>query len=376
MLRAMDTRSLVVIVLYALFVGGCSAEPHTADYAVNGSFGIGVHTFTFVDRSRATPANGNYAGDPVRTLVVDMWYPSTMAGGPYTDPPFAGGQYPLILHSHGLMDSRRNEAYLGEQLASRGYIVAAPDYPLSNGTAPGGATVADTAQQPLDARFVIDQLLAAGDDPSSPFFGAFDATRIGASGLSLGGLTTLLLAYHPRLRDPRVSAAMAMAAPSCMLEPAFFRNVDPPLLLVHGDSDLVVPIDANSRRLFPLTPSPSELVVLQNASHTGFAGPALLLDPSMHLDTFACTALGTLTVSSFATLGSADEGIAQDPAACAPPCQVAPAGLALSAKRQQELTRALAQAFFDGNLRGVKVAREFVHARVALENPEVTLKWK
>ena len=39
--------------------------------------------------------------------------------------------------------------------------------------------------------------------------GGIDTKKIGVSGLSLGGLNTLLVTYHPTLRDPRIKAAAA-----------------------------------------------------------------------------------------------------------------------------------------------------------------------
>jgi dienelactone hydrolase len=55
--------------------------------------------------------------------------------------------------------------------------------------------------------FVLDQIVAAGQDPSSPFFGAVDGSRVAMTGHSFGGLTTFLVASQ----DPRVSVAVAMA---------------------------------------------------------------------------------------------------------------------------------------------------------------------
>src|SRR5262249_48712080 len=51
---------------------GCSHDLHTADFIAAGPYGNSVHTFTFVDTSRATPPNGDYAGAPTRTLPVDV----------------------------------------------------------------------------------------------------------------------------------------------------------------------------------------------------------------------------------------------------------------------------------------------------------------
>src|SRR5205823_7649068 len=113
---------------------------------------------------------------------------------------------------HGFMDSRNGEAYLARHLASHGYLVAAPDFPLSNGAAPGRATVADVPNQPGDLSFIIDQLLA-----DATYGASADGDHIGPSGLSLGGLTTLLATFHPRFRDPRILASLPIAPASCML---------------------------------------------------------------------------------------------------------------------------------------------------------------
>jgi predicted dienelactone hydrolase len=377
MLRAMcvpRTYAVAIVAIAAACSGGHVKD--TADYVAEGHYGIGVHTFTFVDSTRPTPPNGTYGGAPQRTLVVELWYPSALEGGPYTDGAVARGAFPLVLHSHGFMDHRTNEAYLGEHLASHGYVMAAPDFPLSMSSSPGGPTINDTAEQPRDLSFVLDQLLAENGDAGSLFHGIIDPERIGASGLSLGGLTTLLAAFHPTLRDARIRAAMALAAPSCMLTERFFAGVELPLLLVHGDSDLIVPIDANARRTFPLTRDPSELVVMRNGSHTGFAGPATFFDQSMHVDEIGCTALSGFSVDSFATLGTEEQGISQDTRACPLPCQVTPTGAALDATRQQTLTKALALGFFDAELGHDRQGSSFVTARAAAENPELAVELK
>jgi predicted dienelactone hydrolase len=268
------------------------------------------------------------------------------------------------------MDSRNGETYFTRHLASHGYVVAAPDFPLSNNAAPGGATVTDVGNQPGDVSFVIDQLLA------DPTWGAsIDGAHIGVSGLSLGGLTTLLVAFHPRLRDPRISAALGMAAPSCMFTAPFFAQ-SVPVLLLHGDSDLIVPIEANSERVLPLMKDPRELVVLQTASHTGFSGFATLFDPKTHYDTIGCSVLGNVTVTSLGGLGTADEGIAQDLSVCPPPCQVMPSGPSLDAERQEQLTDTVGLAFFEARLRGDAKAEAFLQGPLASENKEAMIRLK
>ncbi len=264
------------------------------------------------------------------------------------------------------MDSRNGEGYLGRHLASHGYIVAAPDFPLSNSAAPGGATVLDLPNQPGDVSFVIDQVTANV---------SIDTAHIGVSGLSLGGSTTLLSAFHPRLRDARVGAALPIAGVSCMLtQPFFSRSL--PVLFLQGDADLIAPPQDNSERSFPLAQDPRELVLLRAGSHTGFSGFAALFDPTMNYDRIGCMALGNIVVTSFSGLGTADEGINQDPSVCPMPCQGTPVDPSLDADRQTQLTKAVGLAFFDAWLLGQADAKSYLKGALQSENPEVTLRLK
>lgn len=380
MLRAMRIpRCFSAVLVGAAFVaagcGGSDNQPKTsAQWIADGTMGTGTTSLTFVDSSRPTPANGSYGGAPTRTLVTQVWYPATTPGGPMTDAPLLPGHYPLVLHSHGFMDSNEGENYLGEHLASYGYIVAAPNYPLSMSGAPGNPTIDDTAQQPLDATFVIDQLLATTSGAIA-VGSSIDTDRIVASGLSLGGLTTLLLAFHPTSRDPRLKAALAMAPPSCMFTAAYFDNAPAlPLLLMLGSDDAIVDPTANEDRIFPLTKTPSELMTFAAGSHTGFATPASFLNAASNYDAFGCKELGSVNASSFASLGTAAQGIAQDPSVCPAACATVPTTPSLDATRQQDLTKAAAQAFFDGVLGRNATGTAFVQTGMAAQNTEVTVQ--
>src|SRR5262245_34754190 len=141
--------------------------PTSAQLAAPGPRAVGVRTFAFVDGGRPTPPNGSFPGAPTRTLTTEVWYPAT-APGRDTALDMAGAPYPLVVHSHGFLDGRTGEAYLAQHLASRGYVVAAPDYPLSNGGAPGGPTFADVANQPGDWSFVTVACWPSSRAPSIP----------------------------------------------------------------------------------------------------------------------------------------------------------------------------------------------------------------
>lgn len=371
--RSTSTRLLAGLLWLAVpcLVGltGCGGSgTHTADWVAAGGHGVGERSLMYVDATRKTPANGSFAGADRRTLPVELWYPTDDASpedGPSKNARIAaGGPFPLIVHSHGLSDTNVGERYLAEHLARRGYLVAAPNFPLSDIMAPGGPTLVDVPDQPLDLRFVIDQLLA--DPDLGP---AIDAARIGASGLSLGGLTTLLVAYHPTRRDPRIRAAFAMAPPACLLLPSFYATARVPLLVMQGDSDWIVPADENGVRAFDDSQAPSELVLLRHGTHTGFVGLATLLDADKHYDELGCGAIeGTIGADQFASFGDEKDGISEDPSVCPLPCAAKPMVAPLPAERQQGLALAAAAAFFDDTLRGDADAHRFVRERLAVEN--------
>jgi dienelactone hydrolase len=151
------------------------------------------------------------------------------------------GPYPLVLMSHGYTALGSIYQAIGSQWASAGYVVAAPDYPLSNNKAPGGPVVTDTNQQPADASFVIDQVIAQDKTLTG---GIVDAKHIGAAGHSLGAITTYGLAYSDCCRDKRIDAAITMAGATILVDaPAhYFHGTTTPLLAIHGDADKTLPI--------------------------------------------------------------------------------------------------------------------------------------
>ena len=365
----MVTTALVTILVASPAAARCLA---TTDLSQAGTHPVGFQTVTLVDTSRPTPPNGSYPGAPSRTLVTQIWYPSAPGSSGVNAPvDVAGGPYPIIVHGHALFDDRAGEAYLTQHLASHGYVVAAPDFPLSHIGAPGGATVADLAGQPGDVRFVLAQV--PGQLP-----GAVDGKRVGVSGLSLGALTTLLVTYDGALREPSIRAVLPIAPPyGCALMRRFFRTTHVPLLVLYGDADHMAPPRENSERVFRRARGPRHLVTIHNGSHIGFVGLADGLDPTQHYDRLGCAILlGTLN-GDFSLPALPDErrqGIAYSSAVCPDPCQSEFHDPSLGAARQHELARIVATAFFDAYLKKDGAARCFLRTRLALENADVAVR--
>ena len=374
--RQIPAALLLVVALVAVVVNPAPAKSNcrgatprqTADFAARGPHGVGVHTLHLVDNTRPTPPNGTFAGTAFRTLDVEVWYPSTMPPAPTAvrdaPPDVSGTRYPLILHGHALQDFRQDESYLTEHLASRGYIVAAVDFPLGKLGAPGGSTSADIGNQPGDLRYVLDRLLA-GD---GGFADAIDADRIGASGLSLGGGTVLLLTYHPDLLDPRIRAVLPIApAFSCAFTHRFYRRHPVvPMLVLQGDADRPAPLAENGLRVVRHARGRQTLAVLRGASHLGFLGIAAVLGTPANIDQLACNAL--LGVPFPALPGGHTAGIASEE--CSVPCQT-PSTATLDFNRQHELAQIVAAAFFDASLGQDQSAGCWLTRGLMAENPDV-----
>jgi predicted dienelactone hydrolase len=243
------------------------------DVAKPGTYDVGVEDLTFVDETRSTPSNGQYKGSNTRQLKTTIYYPA--APKPlwqWGKPMVAEGKpFPLIVYSHGFSSSKEEAKTLASHLASHGYIVVAPNFPLSGMFSPGGANFIDIKNQPGDISFLIDQLIDRGKQPEDRYFGAADPERIGVIGLSFGALTSYLSAFHPTLGDPRIKVAVSLAGPSSFFSARFYRNHLMPLLVVHGEIDAFIPYQENARATFERAQPNVNLVTIIAGSHTGFA---------------------------------------------------------------------------------------------------------
>jgi dienelactone hydrolase len=257
-----------------------------------GTYAVGRIDEDFVDASRPTKATRNFEGAPDRTLHTTIWYPvrgTPGVGVTEAAPPHRRrGPYPLIVYSHG--NSSNGTAYepMLRQWASAGYVIAAPDYPLSKKDAPGGGDISDVAEQPADARFVIDRVLASSARRSGTLSRLVDPKRVGASGHSLGAITTYRLAYETCCFDKRVRAAAPMSGVAGDA-PRFFANISTPLLAAHGDSDGTLPYRAGADTFTKANP-PKFFLTLRGGGHTppyrGGSAPDAVAVTKVTLDFF------------------------------------------------------------------------------------------
>ncbi len=281
--RALGTLAVVALPLTPLVAGGAAAAPAGGDENARpevdaiGTYAVGRVTETFVDDTRPTPAFGTFPGAPSRTIQTLIYYP---AKGTYVEdqiadgaePAAKGAPYPLIVFSHGVTGNATVYEGVINEWVSAGYVVAAPNYPLSNSSAPVSnvfaAGLADVSHQPADASFVIDETVRLSRTKGTPLRGLVDRKHVGASGHSLGGITTLGLTYSECCLDERVDAAVPMSGLAGLVADGatYFDGIDTPLLLAHGDRDAVVPYSA-SVDAYTRAEGPKFFVTFTGGSH-------------------------------------------------------------------------------------------------------------
>ena len=203
-----------------------------------------------------------------RDVDVKLYIPAATPPAKDAKEP-AAPKLPVVIFSHGLGGSRDGYRYLGEHLASRGYLVILPTHEGSDAKAVesgvrdrfrtrGRAKAGDPPAKgyleestsdpenlkgrPADISFVIDHLVA------EPALHA-DLDRIAVAGHSFGAYTTLAIAgmtvnlagepAHP-LRDPRVKLGIAMSpqgSGAMRVETGAWDPITIPVLLLTGTKD-------------------------------------------------------------------------------------------------------------------------------------------
>ena len=335
--------ALMIALLLMVLSSGRQPEPfaeasESAARLLPGPHPVHRYDEEFIDDSRVTDANDDFPGEPVRRMAGTVWHPADNSDGPY----------PLVVYSHGFSSVREGGEYLGRQLASLGYVVVAVNYPLTNFYAPGKPSVKDVVNQPEDVSFLIDTLIAQSAQAGHQLQGMVDPERIGATGISLGGMTTTLATWHPALGDSRIRAALSIAGPTAQLTEVFFEHRRVPFLMLAADIDALVPWRSNAKPVLELIPG-SQLVTVLGGSHTGFSGSSAPLRWLSNPDSIGCSIVlhnieNDMEEPWYDLLGTPEQGI--DYTAEYELCEMDPLPRAMNPLRQQMITSVVVSSFF------------------------------
>jgi predicted dienelactone hydrolase len=170
----------------------------------------------------------------------DFFYGHAVLGAPLATSP---ERFPVLVLSPGYGMAPALYSGFAEELASRGYLVAAISHTHSSGPVvfPDGSVARQTVEFGLfnsnsvaevwlaDARFVLDQLeLLEGSDPQGRFTGRMDLGRIGMFGHSFGGAAS----GNACVNDDRVKAGANLDG--TFQGGDYLRGCDEPFLIMHS----------------------------------------------------------------------------------------------------------------------------------------------
>jgi predicted dienelactone hydrolase len=305
-------RRVFVLALLACCAGPVFAAGPPSRYGVDapelarlGANAVGVRTLHLVQHGQidvlAFDAAKGSAPLVDRALTVELWYPArpqpnatpvqysaslpseppaaparfSIPGIAVRDAPTLGGEYPLVIVSHGYSNDPVAMTWLTENLASKGYVVAAirhEDPPITDRTRFAGPLM----RRPLDIAFVAQTLQSTlGADH------LVDAARTALIGYSMGGYGVLTVAGAPldpnggavrlvpggallpfarggALRDSIsvkglravVAISPAGAGPLASWGNDGLAMITTPLLLIAGDDDRTVDYATGARAMF------------------------------------------------------------------------------------------------------------------------------
>jgi predicted dienelactone hydrolase len=330
----------------------------TRDVTERGPYAVGSATYELIDATRPTGASGDVPGSDRRLLITEVWYPAVAdparPDGREAAVDLSGGPYPLIVFAHGLSSSRLFSPQYVQHLASHGYVVAAPDFPLTRINTPGGTRFLDTVNQSGDVSYIIDEMLRFNETSDHLLEEAIDAEQIGLSGQSGGGFTTMFAVYGGPASSPdeRIDAALPISSNACFIDDRAFDADTPPMMFIHGSEDLIIP-RRGSAQAYRRARAPRYHVEILGANHVRFSLADIddevvagRIDGLLGIENEDGTSEGT---SSFAgCFGEAE-----------------PAGAAkLTLDEQQEALRLYATPFFDTYLKQSAAAEAFLHEQL------------
>jgi len=284
-------------------------RPDAPKLAQLGGHPVGVKTLELVNPAQLDVLAA-MAGHPAvadRRFVVELWYPAAQHGPGSTyhtvtrdgrtparllgsatrDAAALGSDFPLVILSHGYPGNRFLMGHLGENLASKGYLVASIDHPQSTYDDPaylGGQAFGSTlVNRPLDTAFVADALgakLMAIIGYSMGGYGALVAGGAGVSDAALAmergaGVGPYLARHRMPVADSRLKAIVPIGPWGRQIgvwDAAGIAGLSVPALILAGNSDDVSGYESGMRLIFEEAVGVTRhLLTFQGAGHNAAA---------------------------------------------------------------------------------------------------------
>jgi predicted dienelactone hydrolase len=209
-------------------------RPDAPELAKAGNHHIGVRTINLVHKNQIDVVNiveGQALPLYDRLITIEVWYPADTLekGGVYENvflrdgktqvslygsavrdaAPKRGEQkYPLVIISHGYPGNRYLMSHFGENLASKGYVVASIDHTDSM-YQDAGAFGSTLLNRPRDHNFVLNEIERMSGEKSHFLHELVDTDKTGLIGYSMGGYGAVITGgggiSQTNITDPRVS---------------------------------------------------------------------------------------------------------------------------------------------------------------------------
>ncbi|MFK7811247.1 MAG: alpha/beta hydrolase family protein [Maribacter sp.] len=328
--------------------------PDAPELSARGDYQVGVRTMNLVNEGQVDILNSKEGKDPLydRHITIEMWYPADISADvasvvyeevmgtrgdslrplvPFTfkgrasrdaKPISKDGAFPLVVVSHGYVGSRYLMTYLTENLASKGYVVAAIDHTDSTfkDANPFQSTLLNRA---LDIRFVLNQMEALGNsDSSDALKGLVDANNTAIVGYSMGGFGVLNVAgagysdafagftvgmtggskaigvhsasnpEYQKMVDPRIKAVVAFAPWGMergVWDAEGLKGLKTPTLFVAGSQDDISGYEKGIKAIYEGAVNADRyLLTYMGARHNVAPNPppAEALAPGLHIDEY------------------------------------------------------------------------------------------
>ena len=263
------------------------------ELATKGSYNVGVKTLDLVNPAQFNPATQALED---RSLKVEVWYPAAKtakaAFTSYTDETRSGKKftlqadamrgvtindsesYPLIVLSHGYTGYRTIMYYLGEHLASHGYIVVGIDHTDSTNadvdfkSAPFSGFFSTLINRSRDQQFVINYFNEQ-DNFASKQLDDKNAAVIGYSMGGYGAINTIGGCYA--FSDQATSTFTGMK------EPAQIKQVQQLLNSCAGGQYNDVKVDQRIKAMVALAPWGGQHAVFDDEAMQGISVPSLFI---------------------------------------------------------------------------------------------------